>query len=95
MSDPVSRRPNIPKGMSEERYARLMAEAKAPYKGLRKFIYVTFGASGLIGALIFLTQIAAGRDVSQALPNLGVQIGVIALMIFLFKLENRQKNKKG
>jgi hypothetical protein len=78
-----------PKGMSPEKYARLRAEAQAPYKGLRKFIYGAVGASGAIGAFIFLTQLLAGRDVGNALPNLGVQLGVIAIVVVLFRLEKK------
>ncbi|MEM9002300.1 MAG: DUF3493 domain-containing protein [Cyanobacteria bacterium P01_F01_bin.86] len=86
-------RDRIPPGMSPEKYKRLMAEAKAPYKGLRKFVYGAFGASGAIGAFIFLSQVLSGRDVSTALPNLLLQVGVVALMVFLFRLENRQPSK--
>jgi len=71
-------------------YARLRAESKAPYRSLRKFVYLAFGISGLLGAMIFITQIAAQRDVSEALPNLGIQIGVVALMGFLFRWESRK-----
>lgn len=73
--------------LNPEIYARLKAEAKAPYKGLRKFFYVAFGASGLIGAVIFLAQLAAGNDIISILPNLALQVGVVALMIWLFRLE--------
>ena len=73
-----------------EQYARLKAEAAAPYRGLRKFVYVAFGASGFIGALIFLTQLTAGREVASALPNFALQVGVVALMIFLFRMEKPQ-----
>lgn len=72
-----------------ELYQRLKAEAAAPYRGLRKFIYFGFAASGLIGGVIFLAQILAGRDVSEALPNLAIQVGVVALMVWLIRLENR------
>jgi predicted lipid-binding transport protein (Tim44 family) len=72
-----------------ELYQRLKAEAAAPYRGLRKFIYFGFAASGLIGGFIFLTQLLAGRDVSAALPNLAIQVGVVALMVWLIRLENR------
>ena len=70
-----------------EKYAYLIAEAKAPYRGLRKFVYGASGASDAIGAAVFLAQILAGRDVEAALPNLAVQIGVIALMIWLFRID--------
>ncbi len=77
------------KRFTPEQYARLKAEAAAPYRGLRKFIYVAFGASGFIGALVFLAQLLAGRDVDAALPNFALQLGVVALMVFLFRWEQR------
>lgn len=84
-------RDRLPPGISPEKYKRLVEEAKAPYKGLRKFIYGAFAASGAIGAFIFLTQVLAGKDVAAAVPNLLLQIGVVALMVFLFRLESRKK----
>ncbi|MEQ8974552.1 MAG: DUF3493 domain-containing protein [Coleofasciculus sp. C1-SOL-03] len=80
--------------MSPEKYARLKAEAKAPYRGLRKFIYGAFAASGFIGGLVFLAQLMAGRDVATALPNLALQSGIVALMIWLFRLEQRAERKQ-
>jgi hypothetical protein len=80
-----------PDGMSQDRYDRLVAESKAPYKGLRKFIYASAGASGAIGGFVFLTKILAGRDIAQSLPNLALQVGVVALMVFLFRWEDRNK----
>jgi hypothetical protein len=82
-----------PRKLSPERYARLKAEAKAPYRGLRKFIYLAFGASGFMGAAIFLAQLAAGKDVTTALPNLALQIGIVALMVWLFRLERKVERK--
>lgn len=78
--------------LNSEQYARLKAEMTAPYRGLRKFIYVAFGASGFIGAFIFFFQLLAGKDVESGLPNFLLQIGIVALMIFLWRWEeNRQK----
>jgi hypothetical protein len=90
MAPPPTGNQTPPKGMSAEKYARLKAEAKAPYKGLRKFIYGSVGASGAIGAFVFLTQLLAGRQVGQALPNFLLQLGVIAIVIILFRLESRK-----
>ena len=84
--------PRNPKNLSPEKYARLKAEAQAPYRGLRKFVYVAFGASGAIGAFIFLLQLLAGRQVSSTLPNLALQVGLVALMVWLFRLESRKKS---
>lgn len=88
MSDPKRDRRN-PKNLDPEIYDRLRAEAKAPYRGLRKFIYFSFGASGFIGAVVFLSKLIAGRDVASALPNFALQVGIVALMIWLFRLESR------
>ncbi|MBD2460088.1 DUF3493 domain-containing protein [Oscillatoria sp. FACHB-1407] len=79
--------------LSNEKYARLRMEAKAPYRGLRQFVYIAFGASGFIGAFIFLVQLLAGRDVAGVLPNFALQVGVVALMIWLFRLEQKAKQK--
>ena len=73
--------------LDPEMYARLKAEAKAPYKSLRKFFYMAFGASGFIGAVVFLAKIIAGRDIPTALPNFALQIGLVALMLFLYSRE--------
>ena len=89
----MSDRDRRPSGMSPEKYQRLMAEAKAPYKGLRKFVYGAVGASGAIGAFVFLSQLLAGREVGAAIPNLFLQVGIVALMVFLFRLESRPSSR--
>ncbi|WP_042892262.1 DUF3493 domain-containing protein [Anaplasma marginale] len=80
--------------LSKEKYARLKAEAQAPYRGLRKFIYVAFAASGFIGGMVFLAQLAAGSNPAEVLPNLALQIGIVALMILLFRWEQKAENKQ-
>ncbi|WP_088240963.1 DUF3493 domain-containing protein [Calothrix rhizosoleniae] len=86
--------PNSRSGkFTSEQYARLKAEAAAPYRGLRKFIYLSFGASGSIGAFIFGLQLLAGRDVDHALPNLAIQVGLIALMVFFWRWDRGRQNR--
>ncbi len=80
--------------LTPEKYARLKAESKAPYRGFRKFFYVAFGASGLIGAVVFLAKLAAGQDLANNLPNFALQIGVVALMVFLFRIEQPKDEAK-
>lgn len=91
MADPRSNKPagtqKTSQKLSPETYARLKGEAAAPYRGLRKFVYVVCGASGFLGAFVFLAQLIAGREVGSALPNFALQVGVIALMIWLFRLD--------
>jgi hypothetical protein len=77
----------MPNSLDPDKYARLKAELKTPYKGFRKFIYFSFGVSALLGALIFLTQLIAGRGIGNTLPNFALQVGVIALMVWLYRLE--------
>jgi hypothetical protein len=79
--------------LTPEQYARLKAESQAPYRGLRQFIYVAFGASGFIGALIFLAKLLAGEEMGSTLPNLGLQVGVVALMVWLFRLEQKASRR--
>lgn len=80
--------------LTPEKYARLKAESKAPYRGLRKFFYVAFGASGLIGAFVFLTKLAAGQDMSVNFPNFALQIAVVGLMVFLFRADKPKDKTK-
>lgn len=87
-------RSQLPEGMTQARYEKLVAEAEAPFKGLRKFAYATFGASGAIGGFVFFAKILAGRDLAQSVPNLALQLGVVALMVFLFRWEDRNKEEK-
>ena len=83
--------PNQKNRLNPEQYARLKAEIAAPYSGLRKFIYISFGASGLIGAFIFFFQLLAGRNVDSALPNLALQVGIVSLMSLLWYWEQRRQ----
>ncbi|MFZ4666133.1 MAG: DUF3493 domain-containing protein [Prochlorotrichaceae cyanobacterium] len=87
-SKPKGAKPSeIPTTAQNDRYAYLRQEAMAPYRGLRQFIYFAFAASGGIGAFIFFLQALAGRNVAQALPNLALQVGLVGLMIILFRLD--------
>ena len=84
---PYNQRPAAARDLPPDKYARLRAEAKAPYRGLRKFIYGSCAASGAIGGFIFLIDAIAGRDLANTLPNLALQIGVVALMVWLFRID--------
>jgi len=75
--------------MSTEKYARLRAEAKAPYRGLRRVVYLTVGASAAIGAFIMITQGLAGRATADLGVNLLIQFGVLGTAGLLLWLESR------
>ncbi len=82
-----------PRQISPEQYQRLKTELATPYRPLRLFVYIACGASGFIGALVFLAQLAAGRDLDAAIPNLALQLGVVALMVWLFRWEQRASGR--
>ena len=84
----------MPGKLSPEKLARLRMEAKNPYRTLRQFVYICFAISGFVGGLVFLAQIAAGRDLETAIPNFGVQASVIVLMVFLWRWEDKIKKKQ-
>jgi hypothetical protein len=89
MTNQTPKRAKPPSNLTPQQYARLKSELATPYRGLRLFIYLVCGASGFIGALIFLGQLAAGRDVYNALPNFALQLGVVALMVWFFRLDKK------
>jgi Low psii accumulation1 / Rep27 len=82
-----------PRNMNPEIYERLKVEAAAPYRGLRRFVYYAIAGSGLIGGVVFIAKLAAGQDVAENLPNLAVQAGVVGLMVWLLRLENKVEEK--
>jgi len=73
---------------------RLKTEAMNPYRGLRQFIYISAGSSAFIGAFIFFFQLLAGRNVASTIPNLGIQLGIVTLMVVLWRWENLGKRVK-
>ena len=70
-----------------ELYRRLKAEAESPYRSLRKFVYLACAGSGFIGGVVFLAKLAAGRDLATTIPNLALQSGVVALMLWLYQID--------
>ncbi len=74
---------------------RLKAEMASPYRGLRQFIYIGVGASGFIGAFVFFFQILAGINIDSSLPNFALQAGIVALMVFLWRWEQRRSKEVG
>lgn len=77
--------------LNEATSRRLRAEAMAPYRGLRQFIYFACAASASIGGFIFFFKLLAGQEIRSTLPNLALQIGVLTLMVWLFRLEQRKQ----
>jgi hypothetical protein len=77
--------PNQSRSLNPEQFQRLQAEAKAPFRGLRRFFYGAFAGSAFIGAFVFLLKVIDQENLSQTLPNLFLQLGIGSLMIWLLR----------
>ena len=57
---------------------KLLKETQAPFKGLRRILWIAFSGSAFVGLLIMLFKIGSGTELSQ--NNLLIQLG--ACLIF-------------
>ncbi len=63
--------------MDPELRARLLQEARTPWRGLRRGLWVALAASGAIGLATMAMRSAAGGEV--AVDDLLIQVGAVAL----------------
>ena len=69
---------------------KLLKESKAPFKGLRRILWIAFSGSAFLGLLIMLSKIASGSELQTS--NLLIQL--IACVVFptlLFFDTNKDK----
>jgi Low psii accumulation1 / Rep27 len=78
------------KNMDPALLRRLRAESQSPYRSLRRFFYLSLGASGFIGGVVFLAKAAAGKELETTLPNLALQVGVVVVMVTLYRWESKK-----
>ena len=57
---------------------KLLKETQAPFKGLRRILWIAFSGSAFLGLLIMLSKIASGNELNQ--NNLIIQLS--ACLIF-------------
>ena len=57
---------------------KLLKETQAPFKGLRRILWIAFSGSAFLGLFIMLSRIASGNELQQT--NLLIQLG--ACIIF-------------
>ena len=69
---------------------KLLKETKAPFKGLRRVVYVACSGSAFLGLFIMLSQLGSGNEIQQ--NNLLIQLGACILFPFLFYLERNRKS---
>ena len=62
---------------------KLLKETNAPFKGLRRILWITFSGSAFLGLMIMISKIASGGELQQ--NNLFIQLGACTLFpILLF-----------
>ena len=66
---------------------KLLRETKAPFKGLRRVVYIACAGSAFLGLFIMLTQILGGNEIEQ--NNLLIQLGACVIFPTLFFLERK------
>ena len=67
---------------------KLLKESAAPFKGLRRLLWIAFSGSAFLGLLIMLSNIVNGSELQQ--NNLLIQLGACILFPTLLLLDRNQ-----
>ena len=68
---------------------KLLKESQAPFKGLRRILWIAFAGSAFLGLFIMLSKIFSGSEVQQS--NLLIQIGACILFPLLLFLDRNKE----
>ena len=68
--------------------ARLLQEARTPWRGLRRGIWVALAASGAVGLATMAMRLASGAEVAST--DLLIQVGALGLFGSLFWLDRNR-----
>ena len=68
---------------------KLLKESQAPFKSVRKVLWIAFAGSSFLGLFIMLAKISGGNVVQQ--NNLLIQVGACILFSFLLFLDRNKK----
>ena len=67
---------------------KLLKETQAPFKGLRRILWIAFSGSAFLGLFIMISKIASGSELQQ--NNLVIQLAACILFPTLFFLERNK-----
>ena len=67
---------------------KLLKETQAPFKALRRILWVTFSGSAFLGLLIMLSRILGGNELQQT--NLLIQLGACVIFPTLLILDRNK-----
>jgi len=68
--------------------ARLLQEARTPWRGLRRGLWVALAASGAVGLATMAMRLASGAEVAST--DLLIQVGALGLFGSLFWLDRNR-----
>ena len=69
---------------------KLLKETQAPFKGLRRILWIAFSGSAFLGLFIMLSRIASGSELQQ--NNLLIQLGACIVFPTLLFLDRNSKS---
>tara|TARA_B100000886_G_scaffold70321_1_gene44651 strand:- start:1015 stop:1248 length:234 start_codon:yes stop_codon:yes gene_type:complete len=64
---------------------KLLKETQAPFKGLRRLLWIAFSGSAFLGLFIMISKISSGTELQQ--NSLLIQIGACILFPTLLLLD--------
>ena len=64
---------------------KLLKETQAPFKGLRKVLWIAFSGSAFLGLLIMLSKLISGGELQQ--NNLLIQLGACIVFTTLLLID--------
>ena len=67
---------------------KLLKESQAPFKGLRKILWLAFSGSAFLGLIIMLSKVASGSELQE--NNLFIQLGACILFPTLLFLDRNK-----
>ena len=67
---------------------KLLKESQAPFKGLRRILWIAFSGSAFLGLLIMLSRIANGTELQ--LNNILIQLGACVIFPTLLILDRNK-----
>jgi len=67
---------------------KLLKETQAPFKGLRRILWIAFTGSAFLGLIIMLSKIASGNELQQ--NNLFIQLGACILFPALLFIDRNK-----
>ena len=68
---------------------KLLRESQAPFKGLRRLLWIAFTGSAFLGLFIMISKIASGSEIQQ--NNLLIQLGACILFPFLLFIDRSKE----